>query len=182
MTLCYTLYDKDTGHYVNTIVAPDLYNIDLNVGGNDIKVEGDFNEFTYLKDGEVRYMPERPNPKFHFDTQTEQWVDKRTQGDKDNELQLARSKATLPKLEFIMRVVQAGIISQQSGLAVLDGQVPTELEGITDSMTGWEQFELQAKIKAATKFDRLDPFIVATGQFLGMPPEQIDQLYGITID
>ena len=182
MTLCYTLYDKETGHYVNTIVAPDTYNIDLNVGDNDVKVEGDFGQFTYLKGGEVKHMPERPNHKFHFDTQTEQWVDKRTQVDKDNELQLARAEATLPKLEFIMRVVKAHIISEQSGLTVLDGQIPTELGEMVDSMTGWEKFELQAKIKAATQFDRLDHFIVTIGQFLGITPEQLDQLYGIEID
>lgn len=127
--------------------------------------------------------PERPSV-MHEWTGSE-WIDPQRQEDVDAEraayLQLVRRLATLPKLEFVMRVVFAGILSQESGLAVLDGRVPEELQGMTEGMDPLALFQLQAKLKGAVQFDRLDPFILATADYLGIPPEYIDNVYGIDV-
>lgn len=141
----------------------------------------------YYYDGEIRICPEKPGvDKFwEFNPESGEWEDNRTEDQVDQErldrLENARLSAHLPKLQFMFKVVQAGLISQQSGLDLLDGQLPTELSGLTDTLSDWEKFEIRAKIKGAIQFDRLDPFIITAGQYLGMTPEQIDQLYEITI-
>lgn len=143
------------------------------------EVPDDANVNDYVLQGEGAIVaPEKPGPWAMWDG--EQWIDPRTPEDHEAAVQRIRNSASLTKLQFVMAVVNAGIISQASGLAMLDGTLPIELAGLTDSMTEMEKFELAAKLKGAQQIDRIDPFIIASGQFLGLTVEQMDSVFGIT--
>lgn len=179
-----TIYDMNTGVIRRCGIFPDMENCLVNIEADENTVLGHYdpNKYYINKAGVAIEYPTKPNRWCKWNGV--EWFDPRTpeqleQDDLDH-IQSVRERASLTKYEFIMRSVQAGIITQQSGLAVLDGQIPTELEGITFTLTDWEVFQLQAKIKAAQQFDRLDPFIIAAGQFLGMSDVEVDQLFGIT--
>lgn len=133
----------------------------------------------------VRY-PDRPSENHIFDFISERWFDPRTPEEVVSEnaqiLRQKRSVAYLPKLEFILRVVSKGYISQAAGLQLLAGQIPEELIGLAEMLTGFQTFELQAKLVAASQIDRLDPFIQLVTWYMGMDDAQVDELFGITVE
>lgn len=149
------------------------------------QVNKDIKDSTHYWNGEDFLEYPTPQPSTYHRWDNGEWVDSRTQEQIDQQLvdtlQSKRSSATLGKREFIMKVCQAGIISKESGLAVLDGVLPPELDAMVSGLDEWQVFDLQVKLKAAVQFDRNDPFIIAAGQHLGMTPEDIDALYGIII-
>ena len=147
--------------------------------------DNDIGDLTHFWDGEQFALYPIPQPSPYHKWINGEWVDPRTTEDLEQKqilrLEAKRQSATLGKREFIMKVCQAGIISKESGLAVLDGVIPSELDGMVATLDEWQLFDLQVKLKAAVQFDRSDPFIISAGQHLGMTPEDIDELYGITI-
>lgn len=128
----------------------------------------------------VVHYPPKPGNWATFDTATETWVDMRTPEMRLAELQLKREMSFLPKLEFILRVVAKEYISQAAGLQLLSGQIPDELIGLAELLTGLQTFELQAKLVAASQIDRLDPFIQLVAWYMGMVDSEVDELFGIT--
>lgn len=126
-----------------------------------------------------------PKPGDWAEWDGEDWIDPRPEGHEEQELadrlQAARQSASLTKLQFILAVVRAGLVSEQSGLGLSDGILPPEMSGLTDTLTDEEKFELTAKLKTAIQVDRLDPFILAAGAYLGMTDAQIDILFGISL-
>lgn len=132
--------------------------------------------------GFVEYPP-RPTPHHQWDGSD--WVESRSQAEIDAEaaaeLHARRAEASLPKLEFAKRAShpETGFIQPSSGMALLEGNVPPELEGMVNSLPPSDQFALIMDLKGATQFDRLNPFVIAAGQYLGLSDEQMDAFYGI---
>lgn len=144
---------------------------------------------THYWDGsKIVAYPDSPGDWAEFDYTSGQWVGTPPAAPTAEEITLAeaarlaqlREAAFLPKLEFALRAVAAGLLSQESALAVLDGKVPAELNGLTEAMSPEELFHLQAKIKGAVQFNRMDPFILAAGDFLGLTEPQMDAVFGIS--
>lgn len=145
-------------------------------------------ETHYWKNGEFVPYPTRPGEWATFDYDTGQWTGTPPAEPTQEEIDAAeqarieetRNAAFLPKLEFVLRTVGAGLISRESGLEILDGKVPAELQPLTDEMSPDELFQLQAKIKGAIQFNRMDPFILVAGGYLGLTPQQMDAVFGIS--
>lgn len=134
-------------------------------------------------DGSFYDLPPQPDPRFVW-TGTA-WVDPRTQAEIDAEaaasLHARRAVASLSKLEFAKRVShpETGVIQPSSGMALLAGSVPPELDGMVNALPPADQFALIMDLLGATQFDRLNPFVVAAGQYLGMTDAQMDAVFGI---
>lgn len=144
-----------------------------------VAIDGLLDDSTVYWDGSafVPYPVPSPGPWFAWDGVA--WVDMRPEGSEEDALRNRRANTSLPKLEFVMRIVGAQIISQASGLKMLDGQMPDEMEGMLEGMPPSDQFEVAAKLKGAVTIERLDPFIIAAGQFLGLTDQQVDAVFGI---
>lgn len=126
-----------------------------------------------------------PRPSAHHQWDGSAWVDPRTQAEIDAEaaaaLHARRAVASLSKLEFAKRVShpETGVIQPSSGMILLDGDVPPELQGMVNALPPADQFDLIMDLKGASQFDRLNPFVVAAGQYLGMTDAQMDAVFGI---
>lgn len=163
-----------------------IESLHLQAGPGELVMQPDVgvDDETHFWDGAVfRPYPPKPGPWAVWGGGA--WLDPRdpdTEAQKAAEaLQAARQAASLTKLQFMIAAVTAGLISQESGLRLLDGQLPPELAGLTDAMGDNEKFLLSAKLKGAAQIDRLDPFIALAGEYLGMTETQIDALFGVTI-
>ncbi len=128
-------------------------------------------------------LPEKPGPWAEWDGQ--QWTDPRTEDDIAAEVEAAqharRTVASLTRLEFAKRVShpETGFIQPSSGMILLDGDVPPELQPMVASLPPPDQFALIMDLKGAMQFDRLNPFVVSSGRFLGLTDEQMDAVFGI---
>ena len=91
-----------------------------------------------------------------------------------------RRVAEIPKLQLVLQVVGAGIISMAAGLDILDGKLPDELSGILEGLSEFEIFEILAKVKGATLVNRLDPFVTSVMELKSIPDEMADVIFGIT--
>ncbi len=128
-------------------------------------------------------LPPRPGPWAVW--RTDRWVDERTaedaQAEHDAMMHARRAAASLTRLEFAKRVShpETGFIQPSSGMILLDGDVPPELQPMVASLPPPDQFALIMDLKGAMQFDRLNPFVVASGRFLGLTDEQMDAVFGI---
>ena len=142
-------------------------------------------DLTHYWNGESFVLYPEPQPSRHHRWVNGAWVDLRTEADKEAEtitnLHSSRGIASLPKLEFVLRVVTRGYLSRESGLGLLEGKVPPELSGMPELMNESQMFELQAKLMAATKVDRLDPFIQMTALYLNMSDAEVDDLFDVIL-
>lgn len=162
--------------------------LDLMVGGDDVVspvpdwVEDEKYRYDWAS-GEWIALPEKPGPWAKWDGGG--WIDPRTQSDLDAELegaqQARRAGASLSRLEFAKRVShpESGVIQPSSGMILLDGDVPPELQPMVASLPPGDQFDLIMDLKGASQFDRLNPFVIAAGHYLGLTDEQIDAVFGI---
>lgn len=134
-------------------------------------------------DGSFHDLPPQPDPRLVWNGSA--WVDPRTQAEIDAEaaaaLHARRAVASLSKLEFAIRAShpETGFIQPSSGMILLDGDVPPELEPLVSSMPPADQFEFIMAIKGATQFDRLNRYVVQTGEFFGLTDAQMDAFFGI---
>lgn len=89
----YSIFDVITGRYVMSLTMPDRDQAMLNVKEGQELAEGYFDEFHYLKNGEVKALPEKPANYLLFDLNAETWIDPRTDADHAAELARARDAA-----------------------------------------------------------------------------------------
>ena len=90
-----------------------------------------------------------------------------------------RTLSYLPKLEFILKIVDLGYISSESGLLLLSGKTSDELDGLIQLLNDRQIFEFQAKMIAASQVDRMDPFIQLATWYMNMTDEEVDALFDI---
>ena len=147
-----------------------------------VPIDTDINQIYINKQGSIAYYPPKPAEWAVFDVNTETWIDPRTQETIHEALHLKRTKAFLPKLEFILKVVDRNYISPESGLLLLEGKMPTEIEGLSALLNARQLFEFQAKMIAASQVDRMDPFIQLVAWYMQMNDEEVDDLFGINVE
>ena len=140
-----------------------------------------------VHNGQLVEKAPRPGPEryWQFDPEQNVWFDPRTPeeraAEEDAKLKARRAGASLTRLEFAKRVShpESGIIQPSSGMILLDGDVPPELEPMVASLPPGDQFDLIMDLKGASQFDRLNPFVIAAGHYLGLTDKQIDAVFGI---
>lgn len=142
-------------------------------------------DLTHFWDGQQFLTYPTPQPSSLHKWQNGQWVDGRTveqlEAEAFADLQARRAGASLTRLEFAKRVShpETGIILPSSGMILLDGDVPPELQPMVAGLSPADQFDLIMDLKGASQFDRLNPFVIAAGHYLGLTDEQIDAVFGI---
>lgn len=70
-----TVYDPNTGEILRTISAGRVQDFDLNIGPDEVWIEGVYSPSEYyIKNQTPGLMPDRPDYPCHFDFSLEQWV------------------------------------------------------------------------------------------------------------
>lgn len=136
----------------------------------------------YVKDGQIKVRPPRPQPWLSFDPETETWIDPRTIDDWTSELYALRSVASMSRVDFVIRCVAAEVLSREDGLTAASGQVPPSLQAIIEGIPNEnEKFEAAIRWASATVIDRTNPLIIIMATFIGVSEWMLDDLFGIPL-
>lgn len=151
----YLYYDPETGEALYTVTG-------MEPEGPHIEVPADF-DITGVRvvDGEVVEI-------------------QRTEDDWLGELMEIRLNTSLSRIEFVLAVVQAGIISEVEGLGLIKGEIPENFALIFAEVPLEHQFEMEIRFMGANEIDRLDPMILMLSELFNIDGWQADQIFGIT--
>jgi len=97
----------------------------------------------------------------------------------EQRLDQLREQASLPKDDFILAALDAGVLSEPDAEEATSGW-PT---GWNDFFTGQparDRIEAKARWANTTNVRRNAPLIESLAAFKGLTPEQVDRLFGIT--
>lgn len=168
-------YFDDTVHAFSTVNIPP-------VGVDFATFEGveeiDANAL-YLKDGDIKLRPPRPQSWLMFDPETEAWVDPRTEADWTAENNASRDKASLSRIDFILHCKQAGILTEEECLIASKGDFPPAFEAIIATMPAEQQFEASVRWAGATVIERNMPLIIDMATAIGVDEWLLDEVFGI---
>ena len=175
----YTVYKIDTGAYVKNITAPDKANIDLNIAEDEFGVEGIQPIQSYVKDGEVKMMPEPPENNYVFDHGSETWIDPRTDGEKLAELQNRRNLTEIDKSTLLGALATLGVFTWEEADAASNGVIPAHMEEMMAELPPDVQAMARIKWRSDAVISRMNPVIVLAAYALGITDEQLDAIFGV---
>lgn len=180
MSFFCTIYEAETGQYVQYIEAPDWLNVRLNAGADKVVVLGEFPPESYYKLGGVELMPPKPEGEFWtFDVEAERWVDPRTAADLAAALYTVREHTSLDKSELLTRMLMSGLLPVSDIEAAGEGRIPPSLEPALAMLPPEAQVVARIKWRNDPVISRTNPVIVLAGAALGMSEEQLDTLFGV---
>ena len=90
-----------------------------------------------------------------------------------------RAHAFLDKAELLLRMTQAGLITQADAIAAAKGEIPPSFTPIVSQWDETEQFAAQVKWAADQQIGRTNPLIVNVAATLGLPDSLLDEIWGI---
>lgn len=93
------------------------------------------------------------------------------------ELSQARAGMELPRVEFILRSVAAGIITGEDGIAAAKGEVPPSLASLINGFDASQRTAAAIRWGAATRINRMDPLILGFAASFGVTDQQLDTLF-----
>lgn len=91
----------------------------------------------------------------------------------------ARESASLPRAEFLLACVSAGLLTPQDALLAAKGEMPAAYAGVIEEWPAPQQFEAGLRWAALTVVDRMHPLILAVADAMDIPDAQLDALFGI---
>jgi hypothetical protein len=89
-----------------------------------------------------------------------------------------RASRVIPKLDLVLAMASAGMISQASAISAAGGAVPAEFEPIVAAISDPPKTEVRIRWAGAQDMPRLSPFILMLQQAIGMTDAQVDALFG----
>lgn len=177
--MMFTIYDQTTGVITNILQAPDVETVQLNLPpGGAYLVEGAYDPEThYISNGIAQPYPPRPSSNHQW-TGSE-WVDPRSQAEKDQALDAIRGGASLTKLAFCMRCMEVGLLTPAEAIAAAKGEIPASFQPMVEAMTPMERDFAAIHWAGATRVDRLDPFILNIATQANISPQMLDQIFEV---
>lgn len=136
----------------------------------------------YIADGEVHFFPPRPAPYFTFDYAAGVWIDPRTPAEYAAYVLGVRQAARAPKIDFLRALVLGGAFSNDDIVDLAVGYFPASVKSSLNSLTPAEVLDLQLAWVSSTEVGRLDATITHVAAALGTSDEDLDTLFGITLD
>jgi hypothetical protein len=89
-----------------------------------------------------------------------------------------RAAREVSKLQLVLGLAHAGLISHASAIAAAGGGIPAEFEAVVAAMPPEAQTEARIRWAGAATIPRLSPLILAVQAATGMPDETADALFG----
>lgn len=93
------------------------------------------------------------------------------------ELAQARAGMELPRADFILLAVAAGIITGEDGVAAAKGEVPPSMVSLFNGFDTAQRTAAAIRWGAATRINRMDPLILGFAASLGVTDQQLDALF-----
>lgn len=136
----------------------------------------------YIAGGEVHFFPPRPAPYFTFDYGAGMWVDPRTPAEYAAYVLEIRQAARAPKIDFLRALVLGGAFSDSDIVDLAVGYLPASVKSALNTLTPAEVLDLQLAWVSSTEVGRMDPLITHVAAAMGTSAEDLDALFGITLD
>ena len=89
-----------------------------------------------------------------------------------------RAGCEISKLDLVLAMASAGLISPASAIAAAGGAIPAEFAPVVAAMLEPDQTEARIRWAGAATVPRLSPLILAVQAATGMPDETADLLFG----
>lgn len=89
-----------------------------------------------------------------------------------------RAACEISKLQLVLGLVQAGLISPASAIAAAGGAIPAEFAPLVAAMPEPAQTEARIRWAGAATIPRLSPLILAVQAATGLPDAALDALFG----
>lgn len=89
-----------------------------------------------------------------------------------------RAACEVSKLQLVLTMAGAGLISPASAIAAAGGGIPAEFEAVVAAMPAAAQTEARIRWAGAATIPRLSPLILAVQTATGMTDEAADALFG----
>lgn len=126
--------------------------------------------------GEIGIMPPRPSMDHEFDALAEEWVDNRSDEEKQAHLEYDRGLSYLPKSELLTRLMYAGKLSAQQAIASRMDLPPF----MADYLEGAPEMNIAAEVlrwAEAINIYRCDALLVDSLKAIGFTDESLDELF-----
>lgn len=98
----------------------------------------------------------------------------------EQKLERARATATIPKDDFILAALDAGVLSETDAEEATNGW-PAGFDTFFEGHPARSRIKAKARWAAATYIARNAPLIKSLAHFKKLSPEQVDALFGINV-
>lgn len=171
----YTLYDMSTGVVIQTGFGIPPVREGIGVLAGQL-----YHNSQYVKtDGTVGTYPPKPGDWAVFNRDTGEWEDPRDEAALAAELQRRRETTGMTRTEFLIAAKNFNIISEDDAILAARGEVPPSMAPLFDRLPADQRFEAAITWSAATRVNRMDPFIQLWASILEITDEQLDQLFRV---
>lgn len=134
---------------------------------------------TALVDGVQMNIPNDPGNR-HYAAMLEQGIEPEAYVEPVPTIEELRTRASLPKGDFILAALDAGVLSATDAEEATSGW-PTGWDDFFTGQPDRDRIEAKARWAEATTIARTAPLIEALAAFKGLTPEQVDALFGINV-
>ncbi|MFC3569205.1 hypothetical protein [Paracoccus simplex] len=173
----FTVFDAATGAVVSNLSVTDISDAMLNATGHQVLVQGEYRAREWrLVNGVITPMPESPGEWAVFDYASGEWTDPRNPL---QEMAAARAAAVMPRPDFLLAAIAAGIIQPSDAGPAARGEIPPSLTSVFEGLPPEVQLEAVVRWGAATMIERMNPILLALAGAMGVSEAQLDGLFGI---
>ncbi|MDQ7775249.1 MAG: hypothetical protein Q4615_04700 [Paracoccus aminovorans] len=155
-----TYFDPATGEIIRAMRS-DADTLALNAPPGAEYVEGIWSGQEYVIVGGVPVLRPPPAP------------------DPGAAIEAARAAAVMPRPDFLLAAIAAGIIQPSDAGPAARGEIPPSLASVFEGLPPEVQLEAVVRWGAATMIERMNPILLALADAMDVGEAQLDGLFGI---
>lgn len=148
----------------------------------DLPLESRDNYFN--SNGDLIVAPPQPAPWAVFDVEAEEWLDPRDDASRAEAYRAALAEAravAIPRAAFCNAIADLGVVSDAEAIAGARGEWPASLGSFLDYLTPAQARDVQIDWAACVTVQRMHPFVLTLGSWLGLSDAELDALFGILL-
>lgn len=134
-------------------------------------------------EGQLISAPDAPTPWAVFDLTERAWIDPRddaARAEADREALAEARAVAIPRAAFCNAIADLGVVSDAEAIAGARGEWPASLGSFLDYLTPAQARDVQIDWAACVTVQRMHPFVLTLGSWLGLSEADLDALFGIT--
>ena len=93
----------------------------------------------------------------------------------------ARERASIPKARFCMGLVGLGILTPADAIAASRGNWPAAMSDFLGYLTEDQSMMVQIEWASETQIWRNHVFVLSIASFKDIPPDTVDELFGVAV-
>lgn len=90
-----------------------------------------------------------------------------------------REGANLTRREFCIVLFEQGVLTAEDALSAAKGEWPTATDSFLSFLTPEQSSTIQIEWAATSVIERLNPFVLTLGSWLGLSDIELDTLFGV---